>query len=89
MGISFAGLPLEEVLFFIFMPYSLLLLYEQAALIFKDRTVPWNQVAGYAAGMILIRVSFLFIIKKLYIHGDFFRGSNSTGIVALLLGYYG
>jgi len=64
MGISFAGLPLEEILFFVFVPYSLLLLYEQAAFMFKDRTVPWKQGAGYAAGMILILVSFLFIGKN-------------------------
>jgi lycopene cyclase domain-containing protein len=64
MGISFAGLPLEEVLFFLFVPYSLLLVYEQAAFIFQDRTVPWKQGAGYAVGLILILVSFLFIGKN-------------------------
>jgi len=78
MGISFAGLPLEEVLFFIVVPYSLLLLYEQAAFIFKDRTVPWKQGAGYAAGMILILVSFLFIGKNYT-----FMAIFSAGIVFL------
>src|SRR5665647_317555 len=78
MGISFAGLPLEEVLFFIFVPYSLLLLYEQAAFIFKDRTVPWKRGAGYAAGMILILVSFLFIGKNYT-----FMAIFSAGIVLL------
>ena len=78
MGITFAGLPLEEVLFFIFVPYSLLLLYEQAAFIFKDRTVPWKQGAGYAAGMILILVSFLFTGKNYT-----FMAIFSAGIVLL------
>ncbi|RPI37726.1 MAG: lycopene cyclase domain-containing protein [Methanoregulaceae archaeon] len=64
MGISFAGLPLEELLFFLFVPYSLLLVYEQAAYILKDRTVPWKQGAGYATGMMLILVSFLFTGKN-------------------------
>jgi lycopene cyclase domain-containing protein len=78
MGISFAGLPLEEVLFFIFVPYSLLLLYEQAAFFFQDRTVPWKQGAGYATGMILILVSFLFIGKNYT-----FMAVFSAGIVFL------
>lgn len=78
MGISFAGLPLEEVLFFIFVPYSLLLLYEQAAFFFKDRTVPWKQWTGYAAGMILILVSFLFIGKNYT-----FMAIFSAGIILL------
>lgn len=78
MGITCAGLPLEEVLFFIFVPYSLLLLYEQAAFTFKDRTVPWKQRAGYAAGMILILVSFLFIGKNYT-----FMAIFSAGIVIL------
>jgi lycopene cyclase domain-containing protein len=78
MGISFAGLPLEEVLFFIFVPFSLLLVYEQAACIFQDRTVPWKQGAGYAAGMMLILVSFLFIGKNYT-----FMAIFSAGIVVL------
>jgi lycopene cyclase domain-containing protein len=78
MGISFAGLPLEEVLFFLFVPYSLLLMYEQAAFIFKDRTVPWKQGAGYAAGMLLILVSFLFTGKNYTFIAVF-----SAGIVLL------
>jgi lycopene cyclase domain-containing protein len=83
MGITFAGLPLEEVLFFIVVPYSLLLLYEQAAFIFKDRTVPWKQGAGYAAGMILILVSFLFIGKNYT-----FMAIFSAGVVVLLLSLF-
>jgi len=78
MGISFAGLPLEEVLFFLSVPYSLLLLYEQAAFIFNDRTVPWKQGAGYAAGMILILLSFLFTGKNYTFIAIF-----SAGIVLL------
>ena len=78
MGISFAGLPLEEVLFFLFVPYSLLLLFEQAAFIFKDRTVPWKQGAGYAAGMVLILLSFLFTGKNYTFIAVF-----SAGIVLL------
>jgi len=59
-------------------PFSLLLLYEQAAFIFKDRTVPWKQGAGYATGMILILVSFLFIGKNYT-----FMAIFSAGIVFL------
>ena len=78
MGISFAGLPLEEVLFFLFVPYSLLLVYEQAAFIFQDRTVPGKQGAGYTAGMLLILVSFLFVGKNYT-----FMAVFSAGIVLL------
>jgi lycopene cyclase domain-containing protein len=78
MGITLAGLPLEEVLFFLLVPYSLLLLYEQAAFIFKDRTVPWKQGAGYAAGLILILASFLFTGKNYTFIAVF-----SAGIVVL------
>jgi lycopene cyclase domain-containing protein len=53
-------------------------LYEQAAFIFKDRTVPWKQGAGYATGMILILVSFLFIGKNYT-----FMAIFSAGIVLL------
>jgi lycopene cyclase domain-containing protein len=83
MGITFAGLPLEEVLFFLFVPYSLLLLYEQAAFIFKDRTVPWKQGAGYAAGMILILLSFLFTGKNYTFIAVF-----SAGIVLLGMSFF-
>jgi len=83
MGISFAGLPLEEVLFFIFVPFSLLLVYEQAAFIFQDRTVPWKQGAGYAAGMMLILVSFLFIGKNYT-----FMAIFSAGIVFLGMSFF-
>jgi lycopene cyclase domain-containing protein len=78
MGISLAGLPLEEVLFFLFVPYSLLLVYEQAAFIFQDRTVPGKQGAGYTAGMLLILLSFLFVGKNYT-----FMAVFSAGIVLL------
>ena len=86
MGISFPGLPLEELLFFIFVPYSLLLLYEQAAFIFKDRTVPWKQGAGYATGMILILVSFLFIGKNYTFMALFSAGIVFLGIPLFISG---
>lgn len=80
MGITFAGLPLEEILFFLFVPFSLLLLYEQAAFIFKDRTVPEKQGAGYAAGIFLILVSFLFIGKNYTFLAIFFMGIVVLGM---------
>jgi lycopene cyclase domain-containing protein len=83
MGISFAGLPLEEVLFFIFVPYSLLLMYEQAVYIFQDRTVPWKQVFGYAVGIILVLVSFLFTGKNYT-----FMAVFSSGIVLLVMSHF-
>ena len=83
MGITFAGLPLEEVLFFIFVPYSLLLLYEQAAYIFQDRTVPWRQGIGYAAGAILILISLLLTGKNYT-----FTAVFSAGVVVLLLSLF-
>ena len=83
MGISLAGLPLEEVLFFIFVPYSLLLTYEQAAYIFRDRKVIWNQRAGYAVGLILVIASFL-VTGKNYT----FMAVFSAGLVMLALSLF-
>jgi lycopene cyclase domain-containing protein len=83
MGISLAGLPLEEVLFFIFVPYSLLLTYEQAAYIFRDRKVIWNQRAGYAVGLILVIASFL-VTGKNYT----FMALFSAGVVMLALSLF-
>jgi lycopene cyclase domain-containing protein len=80
MGISLAGLPLEEVMFFIVVPFSILLTYEQAAYLFKDRTVPWKQGTGYAVGVILVLVSFLFTGKNYTFIAIF-----SAGVVMLLL----
>jgi lycopene cyclase domain-containing protein len=80
MGISLAGLPLEEVLFFIVVPFSILLTYEQAAYLFKDRTVPWKQGTGYAVGVILVLVSSLFTGKNYTFIAIF-----SAGVVMLLL----
>jgi lycopene cyclase domain-containing protein len=79
MGISFAGLPLEEVLFFIFVPYSLLLTYEQAVYLCRDRLVPWKQGLGYAAGMTLVLLSFLFTGKNYT-----FMAVFSLGVVVIL-----
>jgi len=79
MGISFAGLPLEEVLFFIFVPYSLLLTYEQAVYLCRDRSVPWKQGLGYAAGMTLVLLSFLFTGKNYT-----FMAVFSLGVVVIL-----
>ena len=83
MGISVAGLPLEEVLFFLFVPYSLLLTYEQAAYIFRDRKVIWNQRAGYAVGSILVIASFL-VMGKNYT----FMAVFSAGLVLLALSLF-
>jgi len=80
MGISFAGLPLEEVLFFIVVPFSLLLTYEQAAYLFKDRTVPWKPWMGYAAGVSLVFISLLFLGKNYT-----FMAVLSAGVVMLLI----
>jgi lycopene cyclase domain-containing protein len=83
LGAYIAGLPLEEVLFFMFVPYSLLLMYEQAVYIFQDRTVSWKQEFGYAVGIILVLVSFLFTGKNYT-----FMAIFSSGIVFLVLSLF-
>jgi lycopene cyclase domain-containing protein len=83
LGIYIAGLPLEEVLFFIFVPYSLLLTYEQVVYIFQDRTVPWKQEFGYAVGVILVLVPFLFTGKNYT-----FMAVFSSGIVLLVMSHF-
>jgi 1,4-dihydroxy-2-naphthoate octaprenyltransferase len=80
LGIYLFGLPLEEVLFFVFVPYSLLLTYEQMAYYIKERTVPWKKEAGYAISILLLLASLLYAGKN-YTFMAFF----SSGVVLLLM----
>jgi 1,4-dihydroxy-2-naphthoate octaprenyltransferase len=80
LGIYLFGLPLEEILFFVFVPYSLLLTYEQAVYFIKERTVPWKKEAGYIAGVLLLLASFLYAGKNYT-----FMALFSSGVVLLLM----
>jgi len=55
-GIRLAGLPLEEILFFITAPYACLFIYESLATLLKDRKLPVKQYFFYilAGGLIIL-----------------------------------
>jgi 1,4-dihydroxy-2-naphthoate octaprenyltransferase len=80
MGIYFYGLPLEEILFFVFVPYSLLLTYEQAEFFLRNRTVSWKKEVGYILGLILLLSAFLFTGKEYT-----FMALFSSGLALLIM----
>ena len=42
-GITIVGLPLEEILFFIVVPYSCIFIYENLEFFFPDKTIPFRK----------------------------------------------
>jgi len=53
-GISFLGLPIEEILFFIVVPYSCIFIYENLNYFLKEKTIPFNKYFYYLIIIILI-----------------------------------
>jgi lycopene cyclase domain-containing protein len=51
-GISIVGLPLEEILFFIVVPYSCIFIYENLEFFIPDKKTPFNRF--FYIGLILI-----------------------------------
>lgn len=54
------GLPIEEILFFITVPYSIIFIYETFRFYFNDKKQNINSKIFYAAGIILIIAAFIF-----------------------------
>ena len=70
-GISIIGLPLEELLFFIVVPYSCIFIYENLQYFFPDRELPVN------------RYFYLALILVFFVAGLFFYHQDYT-ILALM-----
>ena len=55
------GLPFEEILFFITVPYSIIFIYETFRFYFNDKKLNINSKISYSAGIILILAAFMFM----------------------------
>ncbi len=82
VGIYFFGLPLEEILFFITVPYSCIFIYETTRFYTKEKTLKISKNIFLAMGVILI----LFGIIFNYQHYTF-TVSIFTGLFFLLAVY--
>jgi lycopene cyclase domain-containing protein len=60
IGIYIFGLPLEEVLFFVTVPYSCIFIYETVKLYIPEKKLPFDKNYYYLAGAILIAVAGFF-----------------------------
>jgi len=60
IGTYFFGLPLEEILFFITVPYSIIFIYETANYYLKERKIFFNRYLYFAIMILLIVGIFLF-----------------------------
>jgi len=60
-GISILGLPIEEILFFVVVPYSCIFIYENLQYFLPDRQLPFNK-------MFYIGLSILFIVAGLFFY---------------------
>lgn len=82
IGIYFFGLPLEEILFFITVPYSCIFIYETVRFYTKERTLNTGKNIFLAIGVILILLGIIFN----YQHYTF-TVSIFTGVFFLLTVY--
>lgn len=53
-GVYLFGLPLEEILFFVTVPYSCLFIYETIKLYIPEKSLPFNKNYYYLGGAVLI-----------------------------------
>jgi lycopene cyclase domain-containing protein len=60
VGFEIIGLPLEEILFFIVVPYSCIFIYENLAFFLKDKSIPFNKFFYLGLSVLLIIVGLLF-----------------------------
>lgn len=64
-GISFLGLPIEEIMFFIVVPYSCIFIYENLEYFIKEKTVPFNR------NFYLIIIIILIVGGLIFYHQDY------------------
>ena len=59
-GISILGLPIEEIMFFIVVPYSCIFIYENLNYFLKEKTILFNKYFYYVIIVIFIIVGLIF-----------------------------
>jgi lycopene cyclase domain-containing protein len=59
-GLKLFYLPIEEILFFVTVPYSIIFLYETAKLYIKDKVIFYNKLLYNLIGLFFILISFYF-----------------------------
>ena len=64
IGIEIAGLPIEEILFFIVVPYSCIFIYENFQYFLKDKNVPFNKYFYYVIALILFVSGLIFYYQE-------------------------
>ncbi len=80
LGINLFGLPLEEILFFVTVPYASIFVYETAKYYLANREIKINYKMISVSGLLLILISFLFLhkaytMKALFSAGLFFSAA--------------
>ncbi len=70
------NLPLEEILFFITVPYAIIFIYETVKLYVKEKEFPLN------------KIFYFFIALLLAINSYFFNHNNYTGVILLISGFF-
>ena len=60
VGIEIAGLPIEEILLFVVVPYSCIFIYENLQYFFKDKEIIFNKWIYYAISILLIIGAIIF-----------------------------
>lgn len=63
LGIRLVNLPLEEILFFLTVPFSSIFIYESLSVYMKERCLKINKFFFIAAGIFLIAASMIFTDK--------------------------
>jgi lycopene cyclase domain-containing protein len=59
-GFTLGGIPVEEALFFVVVPYSCIFIYENLNFFFKDQEMPFNRIAYYMAAAIFLIAGLIF-----------------------------
>lgn len=60
LGITFMNLPLEEILFFLTVPYSCLFIYESIALYIREEKIVISKYIFLSIAVVLIIIAFIF-----------------------------
>lgn len=60
LGIRVFSLPVEEILFFITVPFSSIFIYESLRVYIPEKTIKLNSMVFFAAGIIVVLISFVF-----------------------------
>ncbi len=60
LGFTIGGIPLEEALFFVVVPYSCIFIYENLQFFFTDQEIPFNKIIYYGIAILFAVMGLLF-----------------------------